>query len=287
MQSDARRPSPLVRTYDIALIYHINTLKAMDIIVPVKQVIANTERITLSPEGTIDEKGMTFDINEYDKYSLEEALLIREQSGGTVTAVTVGPERTDRVLRDCIAKGADKAIRIWEDSIATADNLTVARILAAVIGPMQFDLILTGVQAVDDGGAIIGPALARLLGINHATMVTGVQLNSGTARVRRELEDGVEEILDVDLPTLFAVQTGINTPRYASVRGIMKAKQADITIMSVSDIGMHGADWNSLSLTTIEERYIPQAVCAARILTGTPKEATDELIRIMKEQEAV
>ncbi|MEM3629724.1 MAG: electron transfer flavoprotein subunit beta/FixA family protein, partial [Candidatus Bathyarchaeia archaeon] len=212
----------------------------MDIIVCVKHVPETAEaelKIDASGKG-IEKTGLVFDINEWDDYALEEAVRIKEKFGGTVTAITVGPEDADSTLRKCLARGADKAIRLTDPKFEGSDGYAIAKILHSVIKNMHFDLILTGMQAGDDGNAMVGPILAEMLGIPHATMVKKIELGAGTAKVNRELEGGMEELLEVKLPALFSVQTGINEPRYVSIMGIRKAMQKEIKVMSLADTGL-------------------------------------------------
>ncbi|MEM1590066.1 MAG: electron transfer flavoprotein subunit beta/FixA family protein, partial [Candidatus Bathyarchaeia archaeon] len=208
---------------------------------------------------------------------------IKEKFGGTVTAITVGSEDSDSTLRKCLARGADKAIRLTDPKFAGSDAYATAKILYGAIKNMHFDLILTGAQAGDDGSAIVGSALAELLKIPHATMVKKIELGGGKAIVNRELEGGLEERLEVKLPALFTVQTGINEPRYVSIMGIRKAMQKEIKVMGLADIGLSENEVGEAgSWMIIEKLYVPPVEKQAEFLTGSPDEIAAKIVEIMK-----
>jgi len=231
----------------------------------------------------IDRTGLVFDINEWDDYALEEAVRIREKQGGSVTAITIGPDDSDSTLRKCLARGADKAIRLADPKFEGSDGYAIAKILHSVIKTMQYDLVLTGMQAGDDGSAMVGPILAQLLGIPHATMVKKLELGTGTAKANRELEGGLEEQVEVKLPALFSVQTGINEPRYVSIMGIRKAMQKEIKIMSLADTGLSENDVGLAgSWLKIEKLYVPPVEKQAEFLKGTPDEMAAKIAEILK-----
>ena len=212
----------------------------MDIIVCVKHVPETAEadiRIDSTGKG-IEKTGLVFDINEWDDYAVEEAVRIKEKLGGTVTVITVGSEDADSTLRKCLARGADKAIRVTDPKLEGSDGYAIAKVLSKVIKDLPHDLILTGAQAGDDGYAVVGPALAQLLEIPHATLVKKIEFKNGTAVVNRELEGGLEEIVEVKLPAVLTIQTGINEPRYVSIMGIRKAREKEIKVLGLTDIGL-------------------------------------------------
>jgi len=257
----------------------------MNVIVCVKLVLISTESLKLTEAGNIVEKGMSYDINEWDGYALEEAILIKEKYGGSVTAITIGPERSDKMLRGCLAKGADKAIRFWEPFIAGADSKILARTLCEIIRKMKYDLIMFGTQASDDGRAQLGPMVAQMLGIPHATMITRLELINDIAKARRELEDGIEEIVEVALPAAFAVQTGINRTRYAPLKGIMQAMKQTIPILSLSDIETcECSSLQGIPHVKLEKLYIPETDRNAHILEGTVAESTDKLVAVLTDK---
>jgi len=216
----------------------------LDIIVCVKHVPETAEaEIKIDATGkAIEKTGLVFDINEWDDYALEEAVRIKERLGGTVTAITVGTEDADGTLRKCLARGADKAIRLSDARFEGSDSYATAKILHSAIKGLPFDLILAGALAGDDGYTMVGPILAEMLGVSHATMVKKIELGDGAAQVNRELEGGLEEIVEVRLPSVLSVQTGINEPRYVSILGIRKAMKEEIKTLSLADIDLSEND---------------------------------------------
>jgi electron transfer flavoprotein beta subunit len=257
----------------------------MDIIVCVKHVPETAEaELKIDASGKAVEKtGLVYDINEWDDYALEEAVRIKEKQGGAVTAITIGPTDSDSTLRKCLARGAEKAIRLTDPKFENSDGYAIAKILHSVIKTLHYDLILVGMQAGDDGSATVGPILAQLLGIPHATMIKKIELAADTAKVNRELEGGLEEQLEIKLPALFSVQTGINELRYVSIMGIRKAMQKEIKVMTLADTGLTEADVGPQgSWLTTEKLYVPPVEKQAEFLKGTPDEIATRLTEILK-----
>ncbi|MGA1865155.1 MAG: electron transfer flavoprotein subunit beta/FixA family protein [bacterium] len=257
----------------------------MDIIVCVKRVPDTAEiPVTIDADGKgIKEDQLTFDINEADSYALEEALLIKEKLGGSVSLISIGNEDTDEILRMGLAKGADSAIRIWDDSFVRSDGYATAGILSKALQNRQFDLILTGCMATDDGYSQVGPALAELLDIPHASFVTKAEINEKTSIVQRELEGGLLEKLEMSLPALITIQTGINKPRYASMLGIRKAARKEIEFLGLNEIGIEKQEAGEAgSKTRIEKIYIPPVLKRAEILKGTSDEVSAKLAEVLK-----
>jgi electron transfer flavoprotein beta subunit len=257
----------------------------LDIIVCVKHVPETAEaELKIDATGkTVEKTGLVYDINEWDDYALEEAVRIREKHGGTVTAITVGADDSDSTLRKCLARGADKAIRLTDQKFEGSDSYAIAKILHATIKTLHFDLILCGVQSGDGGYAMVGPILAEMLNIPHATMVKKIELLAGSAKINRELEGGLEEQIEIRLPALFAVQTGINEPRYVSIMGIRKAMQKEIKLMSLTDTGLTENDVGTLgSWIRPEKLYIPPVEKQAEFLKGTPDEVAAKITEILK-----
>lgn len=257
----------------------------LDIIVCVKHV-PETAEAELKIDGTgkaIDRTGLVFDINEWDDYALEEAVRIREKQGGTVTAITMGADDSDSTLRKCLARGADKAIRLTDPKFNDSDGYAVAKILHSVIKNLPFNLILTGMQAGDDSSAVVGPILAEMLKIPHVTMVKKLELGTGTAKTNRELEGGLEEQVEVKMPALFSVQTGINEPRYVSIMGIRKAMQKEVKVMTLTDTGLTENEVGSAgSWITIEKMYVPPVEKQAEFLKGSPDEIAAKITAVLK-----
>ncbi len=258
----------------------------MDIIVCVKHVPETAEaEIEVRENGRgVNLEGLVFDINEWDDYALEEALLIKEKFGGTVTVITVGNEEADETLRKCLAKGADKAIRLSDPAFEESDAYATAKILYAAIKKMPFDLIFTGVQASDDGYAQVGVTLAELLGVPHATLVKKIEfMDNNFVRVHRELEGGLEEVVDLKIPALLTIQTGINEPRYVSIMGIRRARAKKIEVLGLEDLGLKKEDVGPLgSWIRVEEMFLPKAEKETVILKGTLDEIATEVAKLLK-----
>ncbi len=257
----------------------------MDIILCVKHVPETAEAdIKIDSSGkAIEKKGLVFDINEWDDYALEEAVLLKEKFGGTVTAITVGSEDADSTLRKCLARGADSAIRLDDPKFEGSDGFAIAKILCKVIKGLPFNMILTGAQASDDGYAVVGTILAELLGIPHATMVKKIELNDEVAKLNRELEGGLEEIVEVKLPAVLAIQTGINEPRYVSIMGTRKAMTKEIKVLGLAEVGLSENEVGEAgSWAKIEKMYVPPVEKQAEFLKGSPEEIAAKLAEILK-----
>lgn len=257
----------------------------MDLIVCVKHVPETAEaEIKIDSAGkTIEKTGLVFDINEWDDYALEEAVRIKEKSGGIVTAITVGYEDADSTLRKCLARGADKAIRLTDAKFEGSDGYAMAKILHSLIKELPFDLILTGALAGDDGYTMVGPILAEMLGVPHATMVKKIEFGNDVVKVNRELEGGLEEIVEVKLPTVLTIQTGINEPRYVSILGIRKAMKKEIKVLGLADIGLSENDVGEAgSWMKIENMFVPPVEKQAEFIKGTPEEVATKIAEIIK-----
>lgn len=257
----------------------------MDIIVCVKHVPETAEaEIKIDATGkAIEKTGLVFDINEWDDYALEEAVRIREKFGGTVTAITVGLEDVDSTLRKCLARGADKAIRLTDTKFEGSDGYAIAKILYSTIKGLPFDLILTGALAGDDGYTMVGPILAKLLGIQHATMVKKIEFDDGVATVNRELEGGLEETVKVKLPAVLTIQTGINEPRYVSIMGIRKAMKKEIKVLGLADIGLSESEVGEAgSWIKVEKMFVPPVEKQAEFIKGSPDEIAARIAEILR-----
>jgi len=257
----------------------------MDIIVCVKHVPETAEAdIKIDGSGkAVEKSGLVFDINEWDDYALEEAVRLKEKLGGTVIAITLGSEEADNTLRKCLARGADKAIRLTDPKFEGSDGYATAKILSKVIKDIPFNLVLTGAQAGDDGSAVVGTILAELLGIPHATMVKKVEPSGDIVKVSRELEGGLEEVLEVKLPAVLAVQTGINEPRYVSIMGTRKAMQKEIKVIGLSGIGLSENEVGEAgSWVKTQKMYVPPVEKQAEFLKGSPEEVASRIGEVLK-----
>src|SRR5256712_2726837 len=195
----------------------------MKTLVLAKRVRSTASRSRINSAGTwVDESNLTYGLNDYDWYALEETLRLKDAGkAAEVVALTVGPERAASALRTCLATGADRAVHIKDDALAAADPLSVARVIVAAIKDEGFSLILCGLQADDDNYMQIGPFVARLLDRPCATAAMRLELRDGAVRVERELENNRLQLVDLTLPAVVTVQTGINEPRYAILKRIM------------------------------------------------------------------
>jgi electron transfer flavoprotein beta subunit len=261
----------------------------MDIVVCVKHVPDTTEaEIAIRDDGRgIKKEGLVFDINEADNYAVEEALLLKEELGGSVTVLTLGLAEADETLRMCLAKGADQAVRLTDERFEGSDSFATARILAEAIKDMEYDLVLTGCMADDDWSAQVGVILAEMLGIPHAALVVSTELEDGeeSMTVHRELEGGLHEVLEIELPALLTIQTGINEPRYASIFGIRKAMKKQIEVLDLDDLDLaEDAVGEAGSKTSLVKLFIPVVTAQATILEGSPEEVSGELVTIFKNE---
>ena len=212
-------------------------------------------------ERDVDPDFLDHALNEWDSYATEEALRVREAGGdGEVVVVTFGDEESEEAMRRALAMGADRGVRVWTEELAGADPITVARALAEVVRAESPDLVLTGVQSSDAVQAATGTALAELLGLPRVAVVTKLELGSGTATVHRELEGGLVDVVEVDTPAMLTIQTGINEPRYATLRAIKQAEQKEIDVREPGDLAPPAA--------RIRRMFVPPKGEGAEMLNG-------------------
>jgi len=256
----------------------------MNVIVCLKRVpdVAEIDLQVDASGKSIKTEGLPYVLNDWDNYALEEAIRIKEKTGGKVYALTVGKEVDEEVLRRALALGADEAFRVWDPSVSEMDPYVIALLLSRTIkeNEIPFDLILTGVQAQDDGYAQVGPILAELLSIPHVTLVTRLELYEKKARVKRELEGGLEEELEVELPALFTIQSGINEPRYVSILGIKRVAKKEIRVFDLGALKLDPGE--VLPKIKVEELFPPQVGEGAEILKGSLDEISEKLLEIFE-----
>ena len=239
----------------------------------------------------VDDRYLTYDLNEWDDYAVEAAVQIQEAGEDVeVVSVTVGPERADETIRMALAKGVDRAIRVWDDDLAGTeylDSATKAEILAAVAEEEDPDLVLTGVQSGDSAFGATGVSLAERVGFEWAAVVNDLDYAAGDdeASVRRELEGGVEELTDVETPAVLTIQTGINDPRYASLRGIRQAQSKEIASKALADLGLD-ADVTE-GAVSLAELYEPETVSDATVYEGSPEETAGQLADLLRDKGVV
>ena len=250
---------------------------AMKIVVAIKQVPARDSQLRIAASAKwIEDADLTYEINEPDAYALEEGLQLKEKHGGEVVALCAGPARAASTIREALAKGADRAIHIEEDDLG--DPLAAARIMAAAIQTEAPDLVLTGLQSDDLGYGQTGVILAELLGLPHATLIMHVEKLDGRIRVKRELEDGWFQHVEMPLPALLTIQSGISKLRYATLMGIKKAKTKEIKRLSAAGLGGAGA----AASIAIERIYLPERTKRTQLFEGNPKEAAAKLVEKLK-----
>ncbi len=255
----------------------------MNIIVCVKRVPVTQEvDLEVDKEGKGIKKDMlSYFINEWDNYAIEEAVLLKEKFEGVVTVVTVGGEDDEEVLRRCLAMGADKAVRIDPGEI-DLDAFVISRILKEVIKDQEYDLILTGVQADDDNDGMVGIMLAEQLGIAHSAVVTGIETEGDEAVIKMELEGGIDEMAKIRLPALLSIQTGINEPRYVSIMGIRKASKKELNVINLDELNIPEDDL--AQRTIVEEVFLPPETEGAEMIEGDPGTIAETILKIMKEK---
>jgi len=262
----------------------------MNIVVCIKQVPEVTDaELEINDEGTeILKEDLVSDINEWDNYAVEEAVRIKEAHGGKVTVVTLGDEDSEDVLRGALAMGADEAIRIDEEGFELSDAAGISQGLYRAIRDLSFDLVLTGTQSSDDGWGQVGLILAELLGLPYASLVVGIEIAGTKIRVCRELESNTQEEVELPLPALLTIQTGINNPRYPSVMGIQKVRKIEIKetsseelALSEEEIGPQGSAVASRTLS------LPVVGEGAEILTGSLDEICGRTAQIIRDRGGV
>jgi len=246
------------------------------IVVAIKQVPERDAPIRIARDGKwIDEGDLSYTINEPDAYALEEALQLKEKNGGEVIVVCAGPERVTSTLREALAKGADRAIHIEADDLGWRDTLGVAQVLADAIKPESPDLILTGLQSDDLGLGQTGVVLAELLGIPHATIIMHVEPTGSGLKVKRELEDGWFQHVEMPLPALLTIQSGGNKLRYATLMGIKKAKTKELKTVAPSPAAAAQA-------VVLERVYLPEKQKKTEMLSGSPDEIANKIVEKLR-----
>jgi electron transfer flavoprotein beta subunit len=263
----------------------------MKIAVCIKQVPDTEARLRVSRDGKwLEEEDLPFVINESDEYALEEGLALAEKTGGEVVLVSLGPDRVREAIRKGLAVGAARAIHLKDPAFLGGDALATGRALAAAIQRESFDLVLTGSQSDDVGYAGTGSVLAGELGWPHVWLVMGVELEEGgnSAKVTREMESGMNEIVRVKLPAVLEIQAGINHPRYASLKGIMAAKKKEIAELGLSDLGLDpgqvGAAGSRLEIVSVA---LPDSGAGAQMLAGDPKQQAAALVEKLRTEARV
>ena len=249
----------------------------MKIAVCIKQVPTREWQPRLNDDKTwIREQDVSYEMNEPDAYALEEALRLREKHGGEVVVCSAGPARVQQVIREALARGADRAIHVEDDRLAAADAFTTADALAAAMTDERFDLVLTGLQSDDQGQAQTGVVLAERLGMPHSTIIMDVQVHDSSLKVKRELEGGWFQWIEMPLPALLTIQSGINQLRYATLKGIMAAKKKEIRKAAMP------ADLRPSQ--QVVSLAVPTRAKETHLIDGSAGEAAKELTRLLREE---
>ncbi len=249
----------------------------MKIAVCIKQVPTREWQPRLDDSGAwVREADASYELNEPDAYALEEALRLREAQGGEVVVCAAGPARVQQVIREALARGADRALHVQDAALASADATVTSAALASAMADEGFDLVLTGLQSDDQGHAQTGVMLAERLGIPHSTIIMEVQIDGGGLRVKRELEGGWFQWIAMPLPALLTIQSGINQLRYATLKGIMAAKKKEIRVVPLPAGLEAGQEILRLSVPTRSKQ--------THMIAGAPAEVAGELVRRLREE---
>lgn len=246
----------------------------MRTVVCVKQVRMLGDEVEFTDDGRdVDPDYLDAALNEWDAYSTEAGIRLREVHGGELVVVTCGDRQSEAALRRCLAMGADRAVRV--EGAGGHDPIRTAHALADVLRELEPDLVLCGVQSSDSVQAATGSALAELLGVPCVAVVASLELGDGTARVHRELEGGLIDVVDVDIPALLTIQTGINAPRYANLRAIKQAEQVEVDVRQAGD---------TPAAAHIRRMFVPSRGVGAEMLGTDPAEVARRIAEIVKER---
>jgi electron transfer flavoprotein beta subunit len=257
----------------------------MKIVVCLKQVPDMESKFKIIDDKSVDESQMAFKINDFDNYAVEAALQLKEKFGGEVIIVSAGPDRAVKDIRQAFAMGADWGIHINDPALLSEDNFVIASALVkAVEGIGDVDLVFTGVQAEDDQAGVTGVMMAEIMGLPSCTNVVRLEIGDDGKglRINRELEGGLNEILEMNAPAVLSIQSGINDPRYPTLPGIMKAKKKKLEGKTGSDLGV-----SVQSKTEFVKMFFPVADHKAEILEGDPAAAAGTLVEKLKNEAKV
>ena len=259
----------------------------MEIVVLLKQIPATESLIRIADDGvSIKTDDIKWVVNPYDEFAVEEALRIKEAHGGSVTIVSVGPEKAAEAIRTALAMGADKGILITDPAASGFDALAISRILAAVLKEIPFDLIIAGQRSVDIDNFQVGPATAEFLNIPSISMVIKQEITNSKIKCHKTVEGGTV-ILEMPLPALFTTQRGLNEPRYASLPGIMKAKKKPIDVKTITDIGLDVDQIGKPMTKTIAMKPPPERKGGIMIKGDSGQAKAAEIVRVLHEEAKV
>ena len=254
----------------------------MKILVCIKQVPDMESRFKVDSAGTwYDTAELAWRMNEYDEYGVEQAVRLKEQSGGDLTVLSIGSDKVKETMKKALAMGCDRGAHVNDPLAATRDPFEIASIIASYAQDKQFDVIFTGMQSQDRGSAQVGVFISELLGINSVTTIVDFACEGGVAEVKRELEGGMKAKVSVDLPALFTCQLGLNTPRYPTLPNIMKAKKKELLSIPVEELLKVSARVATIAM------QLPEKKGGGLVLEGDGGELADKLITILKEKTGV
>jgi electron transfer flavoprotein beta subunit len=252
-------------------------------VVCITQVPDTEARIKIAADKRrVDETGLKFIVSPYDEIALEEAIRLKEKSGGDVTVVTFGPDRAAQALRECIARGATRAVHIKGDT-ADADSLGIARVLAAAIKPIPHDIVFFGKQGVGTDNSLVGPMVAEILDYPQVNVVTHLEVGDGKLIAHREIE-GAEEVIEASLPAVITAQKGLHEPRFASLKGIMAAKKIPIDTKTVADLGLDEKEVFNLRVKIVSIEPPPEKSAGKKIDGSDPAAAAREILKYIREE---
>lgn len=254
----------------------------MNIIVLLKRTFDTEEQIVIR-EGRLEEDGVEYIINPYDEYAVEEAMKLKEEHGGEVTILSVGPAEAEKQLRTALAMGADKAFLV-DVGERWLDERAISLIVQKMIQDQPFDLILAGNVSIDNGAAQVALRVAELLDIAHASAITKLTLQGEKAWLERDVEGDVE-LLELNLPALLTAQQGLNEPRYPSLPGIMKAKRKPLQIFELEELEL--TEDQLQPQTERLEIFNPAQKELGKILEGELEEQVQELVQLLQGKEKV
>ena len=255
----------------------------MNSVVCIAQVPDTETRIKIGSDGRhIDESGVKFIVSPYDEFALEEAVRLKEKQGGDVTVLSFGPDRVQQALRECLARGATKALHVKGDT-ADADALGIAKVLAAAIKSVPHDVVFFGKQGVGTDNSLVGPMVAELLGYPQVNVVTHFEFADGKVTAHREIE-GAEEVIECALPAVITAQKGLNEPRYAKLQGIMAAKKIAIESKSIADLGLQDSDIINQRVTVVSLELPPEKSGGRKIDGADAAAAAKEIVKYIREE---
>lgn len=252
----------------------------MKILVCIKQVPDMESKFRIDGEGVWYERtDLAWRMNEYDEYGVEQAVRVKERSGGDLTVLCIGPDRVKETMKKALAMGCDRGVHLLDDTVHRRDPLAIAGLIADFARDQGFDLIFCGMQSQDRGSAQVGPMLAELLGIEALTTVVDFTLDGQVVTAKRELEGGIKARVETGLPALITCQLGLNTPRYPTLPNIMKAKKKELLSITLPATRESSVQTVRMSL--------PEKKGGGIYLEGDAADIAEKLIQILKEKTGI